>query len=155
MQSCTSATTAMRSRNWLFGISLTFIALGSFFITVRAHGEAGRHVSSPGGYTAQALPDQGAASQGGFTGPGAGASVVNEVLAMRDDAYVVLRGRIVRNLGGERYLFQDDTGTLSVEIDYELWQGQYIGPEDLVEIHGEVDRDLFSLEVEADRIIKR
>ncbi len=92
---------------------------------------------------------------GGFTGPSLAVSTVNDARSMRDDARVVLRGHIVRGLGGERYLFQDSTGTITVEIDHKLWQGQYISPEDLVEIQAEVERDMFSLELEVDKITKQ
>ena len=48
-----------------------------------------------------------------------------------------------------------DTGTITVEIDNDVWQGQNIGPQDVVEIHGELDKDLFSAEIDVDRIVKQ
>ena len=73
---------------------------------------------------------------------------------MRDDAPVTLRGNIVKHLGKDKYLFQDSSGTIQVEIDDDKWQGQTIGPNDTVELHGEIDRDFNSVEVEVDRVVK-
>jgi Uncharacterized conserved protein len=147
------------SRVWQAFACFALIVFGSFFVSSTAFSAANQSPPSgdgfvgqpvhPGGYTGQPLP------QGGYTGPGLAPSSVSEVRSLPDDSYVVMRGNIVRSLGGERYLFQDATGTITVEIDHELWQGQSIGHQDLVEIHGEIDRDLFSIEVEADKVVKQ
>ena len=92
---------------------------------------------------------------GGFSGPGLALSTVREALTMRDDTHVILRGNIMRHLGKDRYLFQDATGTVTVEIDHDKWGGQTITPGDAVELYGEIDRDLFNVEVEVDRVVKR
>jgi|GEM_PF-65767 len=91
---------------------------------------------------------------GGYTGPGPNLVTVEQVKAMRDDARVALRGHIIQSLGGEYYLFLDPTGTIKVEIELKKWQGQNIGPDDLVEIHGEVDKEWTRVEIEVKRIIK-
>ena len=92
------------------------------------------------------------AQHGGFTGPSAGAITVAEALNLRDDTPVILRGRILRFLGNERYLFSDDTGTITVEIERRVWGSLVISENDLVEISGEIDRDRNRIEVEVDRI---
>lgn len=92
---------------------------------------------------------------GGYTGPGPAIVTVEQAKSMRDDARVALKGHIIQNLGGEKYVFKDSTGAVNVEIDAKRWQGQNIGPDDLVEIYGEVDKDWSSLEIEVERIIKR
>ena len=80
---------------------------------------------------------------GGFVGPGAGVSstTIQEALSMRDDAPVVLTGKIVSSLGDEKYLFRDATGEIIVEIDDEDWRGLTITPETTLEIVGEVDKE--------------
>ena len=103
--------------------------------------------SDRGGY-------QGGTAAGGFTGPGPKVSTVEQAKSARDDTWVTLRGYIFESLGGEEYLFRDDTGTIKVEIDGKRWQGQSIGPDDMVEIHGEVDSDLLKVEIEVKRLIK-
>jgi uncharacterized protein (TIGR00156 family) len=96
---------------------------------------------------------------GGFRGPGPAPVTVAQAKRMRDDAKVTLRGNIVKHLGGEYYEFKDDTGTITVEIDEDIWRGQNIGPEDLVEIHGEIEKDWVGTassrtKIDVDRITK-
>ena len=92
---------------------------------------------------------------GGYAGPGPDVVTVEQAKTMGDDAKVALRGHIVQSLGGKEYLFKDGTGTITVEISQKRWQGQTVGPDDLVEIHGEVDKDWSSVEIEVKRIIKQ
>ena len=96
-----------------------------------------------------------AENTGGFTGPGPGLVTTEQAKSMRDDADVMMRGNIVQNLGGEEYLFRDATGTITVEIDNEVWAGQTIAPADQVEIYGEIDKEWASTKVEVDRIVKK
>lgn len=92
---------------------------------------------------------------GGFVGPGPDKVSAAQAKDMKDDAKVMLEGNIVKHLGGENYLFQDESGTIIVEIDADEWQGQQITPEDTVQIHGEVDKDFFGIEIDVDRIVKK
>ena len=100
-------------------------------------------------------PDGGYIHGGGYTGPGPSLNTVDQAKSMRDDTHVSLKGQIVQHLGGEHYLFKDDTGTINVEIDGDRWQGQNIGPNDTVEIYGEVDKDWTEMKIDVDRIIKK
>lgn len=93
--------------------------------------------------------------QGGFTGPkSTGAVTVVQAKQMRDDSKVVLRGTIVKQLGHEKYLFKDNTGEITIEIDDDDWHGLTIGPNDQVEIFGEVDKDWNSVEIDVDSVRK-
>lgn len=92
---------------------------------------------------------------GGYSGPGPALVTVEQAKGMRDDARVALKGNIIQSLGGKHYTFKDATGTITVEISQKRWQGQNIGPDDLVEIHGEIDKDWTDLHIEVKRIIKR
>ena len=98
-------------------------------------------------------PALAAASGPGFTGPGPNIMTVKQVKSLGDDAQVALRGNIIRSLGGKKYLFQDATGTITLDIKANRWEGQQVGPENLVEIHGELDKDWTEIEVEVDRIL--
>ncbi len=69
-------------------------------------------------------------------------STVKEVLASRkDDEDVVLRGRIVRHVGGDDYIFTDGTGEIEVEIDDDDYPRDRIAMDTEIEIRGEVDLD--------------
>ena len=91
---------------------------------------------------------------GGFNGPGPALTTAAQAATMRDDSKVVLRGNIIRALGGEDYVFKDASGEINVEIDNRKWNGQNITPSDTVEIYGEVDRDWNSVEIDVKRIVK-
>ncbi len=78
---------------------------------------------------------------GGFTGPvdAKASTSVEEAKQLSDDSYVVLRGKIVKSVGHEKYLFEDKSGSIVIEIDDDDWKGLTVGPNDTVEIRGEVD----------------
>ncbi len=98
-----------------------------------------------------AIASSGAA--GGFVGPGPAVIGAAQVKEMRDDANVTLRGNIVQHLGGDDYLFRDATGTVQVEIDHDKWNGRKVTPTDVVVLHGEVDKDLFSVSVDVEQVV--
>jgi uncharacterized protein (TIGR00156 family) len=91
-------------------------------------------------------------AQEGFRGPGPDIVTVDVAKSLKDDYPVVLRGKIERFLGDEKYLFADETGNIIVEIDDRLWRGISIDQNDLVEITGEVDRGFTRIEIEASGI---
>ncbi len=109
-------------------------------LTVLTMGSAGAAAASTG-------------AAGGFVGPGPAVIGAAQVKEMRDDAKVSLRGNIVQHLGGDDYLFRDATGTVQVEIDHDKWGGRKVTPTDVVVLHGEVDKDLFSVSVDVEQVI--
>lgn len=93
---------------------------------------------------------------GGFTGPSVAAVSVVEAQKLGDDTPVVLVGSIEKSLGGEKYLFKDATGTIVVEIDDEDWNGVTVSETDVIEIRGEIDKDLMKApKVDVDSIVKK
>ncbi|ELY6247011.1 YgiW/YdeI family stress tolerance OB fold protein [Cronobacter universalis] len=95
-----------------------------------------------------------ATSKGGFQGPDAASTTVSEAKNLRDDAWVVLEGNIVRKMGKELYEFRDASGTVNVDIDDHVWNGVTITPKDKVRIEGEVDKDWNSVEIDVKKITK-
>lgn len=95
-----------------------------------------------------------AKKDGGFTGPSVEVITIEQAKGMSDDTFVILRGNITKNIGDELYVFTDGTGTINIEIDDEDWNGQNIGPEDLVEIRGEIDKGWTSIEIDVDSVSK-
>ena len=85
-----------------------------------------------------------------FQGPGLAKSSVADALKMSDDTAVVLEGKIEKSLGHEKYQFKDASGMVVVEIDDEDWRGVDVKPEDTVIIKGEIDKDVFSTEIDVD-----
>lgn len=77
-------------------------------------------------------------------------SKISDVNNLPDDAEVVIQGVIVQNLGDDNYLVKDDSGTVNIEIDEDLIEGNTITPEAMVLITATVDKDdnITSLEAE-------
>ena len=79
---------------------------------------------------------------GDFTDP-QGANTVAGALKVWDDTMVTLKGNIIRQVAHEKYEFKDSTGVIIVEIDDDKWYGLSVGPNDVVEIYGEVDSEIY------------
>ena len=95
-----------------------------------------------------------AAGQGGFTGPSGAVTTVANAKSLRDDTWVTLRGKIVERISDDLYKFQDASGVINVDIDHKRWNGVTVGPQDTVEIQGEVDKDWNSVEIDVKQIRK-
>lgn len=95
-----------------------------------------------------------ATSKGGFVSGAETIATVKQVMEMRDDVPVIVKGNIVQRMGDEMYLFEDGTGTIRVEIDDDEWRGQTITPNDTVKLYGEVDRGIFNTEIDINYVEK-
>jgi uncharacterized protein (TIGR00156 family) len=91
---------------------------------------------------------------GGFSGGEDVILTVEQVKSMNDNSKVWVEGAIIQKNGDEKYMFQDPTGTIMVEIDDDAWHGLVVGPTDTVRIYGEVDHGLFNTEIDIDYIEK-
>lgn len=98
-----------------------------------------------------------------FVGPGAketltdAQSILNNPVEEQD---VSLRGRLAKKVGDEKYLFQDDSGGMRVEIDDDefLQLPRHVTPEMRIEVHGEVEASYLKspeVDVEVIRILSR
>lgn len=83
------------------------------------------------------------ASAAGFEGPGVAPMVTSavDVLNARDDAPCVLEGRIVEKIPfrKNRYIFEDASGRVVVEIENEIFGHLTVTPHDMVRLMGHVD----------------
>lgn len=80
-------------------------------------------------------------------------SKVSEINSMDDDAVVYIQGYIIQNLGDENYVFQDDTGSINIEIDDDLISENTIAPETVVWIAATVDKDGDITSLEAEELV--
>ena len=119
-------------------------------IAVFALCSAPAFAANQGGFTGPGATQQ----SGGFTGPNGSKATVESVKSLRDDAWVTLRGNIVERVSDNTYLFKDATGTINVDINRKRWNGVTVGPQDVVEIQGEVDKDWNSVEIDVKEISK-
>ncbi len=67
---------------------------------------------------------------------------VENVKTKSDDTIVVMQGQIAKALGDEKYLFTDKTGEIIIEIDNEDFDGMTVSAGEIIEITGEVDKDM-------------
>ena len=81
------------------------------------------------------------AGQTGFIGPAMNVTVAQVVQTYPNKALAVLKGNIVQQLGGDRYLFRDSSGDVMIKIKHDRWWGLSVGPTDLIEIGGELKRE--------------
>lgn len=93
-------------------------------------------------------------SKGGFVSGDEVIVTVAQINEMRDDVPVIVKGKILQRVGDEKYIFEDETGKITVEIDDDDWRGQTISPENVVKLYGDVDRGLFKTEVDIDYVEK-
>jgi uncharacterized protein (TIGR00156 family) len=98
--------------------------------------------------------EQVANPSGGFVAGEETIVTVKQVNEMRDDVPVIVKGRILQRIGNEKYLFEDNTGSITVEIDNEDWRGQTVAPTDTVKLYGEVDRGIFKTQIDVDYVEK-
>ena len=68
-------------------------------------------------------------------------TTVKQALTAKDDTPVKLHGQVVKSIGDEKYQFRDKTGTITINVDDELWQGHPISPTTNIGLVGEVDID--------------
>ena len=89
-----------------------------------------------------------------FEGPGASSYLVTvmSVYDLDDDDTVILEGYLLRKLQKEVYVFKDQTGEIDVEIDDKLLRDIKVTPDTLIRVRGEIDKDWFSILVEADAV---
>ena len=83
---------------------------------------------------------------------------VKKLKTMKDDSYALIEGFIVKQISDEKFLFKDETGEIVLDIDDNLmYQLKDIDKNTLVEIYGELDKNIFSrdeFEVKKITIIK-
>lgn len=91
-------------------------------------------------------------ARGGFSGPGLEITTVVEATKLGDDTPVVLVGSIEKSLGDEKYMFKDASGSMTVEIDDDDWNGINATPETVIEISGEVDKEMFDTKIDVNSV---
>lgn len=122
----------------------------------------------------QMTAPSGAPNEGGYIAHPQTISTVQQVKQMRDDTNVVLQGRITQRVDNDgkytfkdsnsekrrdkddddKYMFEDETGTITVDIDAKDWPAETVTPSDTVKLYGEVDRGMFTVEIDVDRVEK-
>ena len=79
---------------------------------------------------------------------------VTEVMNLPDNTPVVMRGYITKNMGNNIFVFEDDSGTIMLEIDEEDWNGNTVRVDDIVTVYGNVDQGTNYTEIDVSSIVK-
>ena len=80
------------------------------------------------------------ASTGGFAGPGPQTiTKAAQVQNALDDTTCTLEGNILERLSKNKYVFQDDSGKITVEIGQRIFRPNTVTPETRVRLTREVD----------------
>ena len=112
---------------------------------------AGVALAAPAGFGGNA-PASAPGAPAGFEG-----NRIDSVAAVKDRAHddqkVTLRGRLTNYLGKDMYEFTDEAGdTIEVELDDDRnWSN--IAKDQLIDIYGEVDKDLMSINIDVKRAV--
>lgn len=91
-------------------------------------------------------------SNGGFRGPTPDLTSIVQAKTFHNDAWVVLVGHIIKQVGHELYEFKDSSGSAYIEIDDKHWMGQTLSPDKKVRIEGEVDKEWNNFEIDVKKI---
>ena len=99
-----------------------------------------------------------------FIGPEKGKAIITVKSLLetkvKDDIYVSLEGNIIERISKEKFLFQDATGKILIEIEDDILRelnNAKITPQNVIKITGEVDKDFaekIKIEVSVLNIIK-
>ena len=82
-------------------------------------------------------------------------TTVKQALKAKDNTPVKLHGQVVKSLGDEKYQFRDKSGSITIDVDDELWQGRPVSANTNVTLIGEVDIDykpLKRVEIDVDQV---
>ena len=79
---------------------------------------------------------------------------VTEVMNLPDNTPVVMRGYITKNMGNNIFVFEDDSGTIMLEVDEEDWNGNTVRVDDIVTVYGNVDQGTNYTEIDVSSIVK-
>ncbi len=77
-------------------------------------------------------------------------SDVKSALKANDNTQMALEGYILKHIGKNKYFFQDNSGSLVVEIDKEDFLEIYVDEHTFVRISGEVDKDFAAVDFDVD-----
>lgn len=81
-------------------------------------------------------------------------SNISDVLKMNDNSFVKIQGNIIKQISDDKYTFKDSTGSITVEIDNDKWQGLSANTKDKLEIIGEIEKNFNSTKLDAESINK-
>lgn len=80
---------------------------------------------------------------------------VKDIATAKDKDFVMMEGRITKQVGKNDFIFQDASGEVEIEVSRKAWGKQTITPNDTIEIRGFIDKEWDKTEIEIKQIIKK
>lgn len=79
---------------------------------------------------------------------------VQQAKTMHDGATISLRGNLIDDQGGDKYVFRDKTGSIHTLIPLSVFDGRTVKPDQMISINGSLDTKTQPPVVRVDRIQK-
>ena len=90
----------------------------------------------------------------GFQDNDANKTTVINALKMSNNSYVTVEGSILKRVSDDKYIFKDSTGSMTVEIDSDKWNGLTVNTQDKLELSGEIEKKITSVILDVDTVKK-
>ncbi|HDR2890983.1 TPA: YdeI family stress tolerance OB fold protein [Enterobacter asburiae] len=79
---------------------------------------------------------------------------VQQAKTMHDGATISLRGNLIDDQGGDKFVFRDKTGSINTLIPLSVFDGRTVKPDQMISINGSLDTKTQPPVVRVDRIQK-
>lgn len=79
---------------------------------------------------------------------------VQQAKTMHDGATISLRGNLIDEQGGDKFVFRDKTGSISTLIPAAVFDGRTVKPDQMISINGSLDTKTQPPIVRVDRLQK-
>ena len=79
---------------------------------------------------------------------------VQQAKTMHDGATISLRGNLIDDLGDDKFVFRDKTGSIHTLIPLSVFDGRTVKPDQMISINGSLDNKTQPLVVRVNRIQK-
>ncbi|MEB4675221.1 YdeI family stress tolerance OB fold protein [Enterobacteriaceae bacterium G50] len=99
------------------------------------------YADDKGGLEKDAAPPAPHALEEGYRGTeNARIMTVEHAKTMHDGATISLRGNLIDDQGGDKFVFRDKTGTIHTIIPQSVFDGRTVKPDNMISINGSLDK---------------
>ena len=79
-------------------------------------------------------------------------TATHQLAQLSTGTWVTLQGNIIRQTGKKTWQLRDPSGTVQLQIDDSVWQGQEVKPDDLISVNGTLLRHGKSLLIDVKKL---
>ena len=79
---------------------------------------------------------------------------IHEARTLENKTPVATQGYIVKGLGSHKYMLEDESGSIRVKIEKDVWEGKPTGETDLITVEGTIFRKGNTVEIEVSKVIR-